>query len=239
MSIVILARHGRTEANATGLLAGRTPGVRLDERGRDQARAAADRLAGLPLATVVTSPLERCRETARLLVGDRGLRVRPDKRLTECDYGEWTAQKLSELARKPLWKVVQGQPSAARFPGGESLPEVSARAIAAIRDRDTAVAAEHGDGAVWLAVSHGDVIKAVLADALGMHLDQFQRIVVDPASLSVVRYTSGRTFVLTMNSTSGSLEHLRPAPRGHSRGRHRPRADAALGGGTGTGEHTS
>jgi probable phosphomutase (TIGR03848 family) len=227
MPTVILARHGRTAANATGVLAGRSKGVHLDEHGQSQARAAAERLEGVPLAAVVSSPLERCRETAKLLAP--GIRASTDRRLLECDYGEWTGRPLKELAKEKLWKTVQGQPSGVRFPGGESLPDMSARAVAAIRDRDAQVEAEHGDHAVWLAVSHGDVIKAILADALGMHLDAFQRIVVDPASLSVVTYTPQRAFVHTMNSTSGSLGHL-----GRKPARRRGRAgDAVVGGGAG------
>ncbi len=232
MATVILARHGRTAANATGVLAGRSKGVHLDDTGTAQAKAAAERLTGLELAAVVSSPLERCRETARLLAP--GARVLTDRRLLECDYGEWTGQELKKLSKEKLWSTVQTQPSGARFPGGESLPEMSARAVAAIRDRDSAVEAEVGDHAVWMAVSHGDVIKAILADALGMHLDAFQRIMVDPASLSVVRYTPHRAFVLTMNTRSGSLAHLagKPAKR-----RSRPRAsDAAVGGGAGPAE---
>ena len=193
MATVILARHGRTAANATGVLAGRTKGVHLDDAGIAQSQAAAERIAGLELAAVVTSPLERCRETTRILAPGR--RAISDRRLLECDYGDWTGQELKKLAKEKLWRTVQTQPSGARFPDGESLPEMSARAVAAIRDRDAAVEAESGENAVWLAVSHGDVLKAILADALGMHLDAFQRIVVDPASLSVVRYTPHRAFV--------------------------------------------
>lgn len=231
MATVILARHGRTAANAGGVLAGRSKGVHLDDTGTSQAQAAAERLAGLELAAVVTSPLERCRETARLLAP--GARAISDRRLLECDYGDWTGQELKLLAKEKLWRTVQTQPSGARFPGGESLPEMSARAVAAIRNRDASVESETGDHAVWLAVSHGDVIKAILADALGMHLDAFQRIVVDPASLSVVRYTPHRAFVLTMNSSSGSLSHLAPKPS-RRRSRHGAHSgDAAVGGGAG------
>jgi 2,3-bisphosphoglycerate-dependent phosphoglycerate mutase len=226
MPTVILARHGRTAANATGVLAGRSKGVHLDDTGTAQAKAAAERLTGLEVHAVVTSPLERCRETARLLVP--GSRAVPDRRLLECDYGEWTGRELKRLAKEKLWRTVQAQPSAARFPGGESLQEMSARAVAAVRDRDAAVEAETGDHAVWVAVSHGDVIKAILADALGMHLDAFQRIVVDPASLSVVRYSPHRAFVLSMNTSSGSLAHLASKPA-----RRRRSSDAAVGGGAG------
>lgn len=235
MATVILARHGRTSANAAGVLAGRGKGVHLDETGVRQAEKAGERLLGVTLAAVVTSPMERCRETAKLLAP--GVRAVVDKRLTECDYGDWTGQELKKLAKEPLWRTVQEQPSAARFPGGESLPEMSARSLAAIRERDAAIEAEHGPGAVWLAVGHGDVIKAILADALGSHLDAFQRIVVDPASLSIVRYTAQRPFVIAMNSSSGALAHLTPPPA-RTKGRRKadhgvPAGDATLGGGAG------
>lgn len=232
MATVILARHGRTQANASGMLAGRSKGVRLDERGIEQARAAAARLDGLPLAAVVTSPLERCRETAKLLAEGRDLKVATDRGLLECDYGEWTGQQIKDLARQPLWKTVQVAPSSARFPGGESMAGMSARAVHAVREQDARIEHEAGPDAVWVAVSHGDVIKAILADALGMHLDAFQRIVVDPASLSVVRYTPQRAFVITTNSSSGSLAHLAP-PRRRRRRRAVPAGDAVVGGGSG------
>lgn len=208
MSTVILARHGRTSANATGVLAGRTPGVRLDEVGTEQARNAAQRLLGLPLAAAFTSPLERCRETSAHLLAGTGLKARVERGLNECDYGDWSGRPMKELVKEDLWKVIQAHPAGVRFPGGESMAEMSARSVAAVRRCDAQVASEHGEGAVWLAVAHGDIIKAILADALGMHLDSFQRIVVDPASLSVIRYTAKRSFVLAMNSHAGDLAHL-------------------------------
>jgi probable phosphomutase (TIGR03848 family) len=184
MATVILVRHGRTDANATGLLAGRTPGVRLDATGSEQAARVAERLAPLPLAALVSSPLERCKETASAIAGAQPTRIRVarERGITECDYGEWQGRSLKELAKEALWKTVQTQPSAAAFPGGESMMAMQARAVEAVRRRDAAVEAEHGAGAVWVAVSHGDIIKSVLADALGMHLDLFQRLHVDPAS---------------------------------------------------------
>lgn len=208
MTTVILARHGRTVANATGVLAGRTPGIGLDDVGVEQAAIAADRLAGLPLAAAVTSPLERCKETAAILLRGTGLRARVERGLTECDYGEWTGRPMKELVKEDLWKVVQAHPAGVRFPGGETMAEMSARAVRSVRTWDARVSADSGDDAVWLAVAHGDVIKSVLADALGVHLDAFQRIVVDPASLSVVRYTPHRSYVLAMNTTDGPLAHL-------------------------------
>lgn len=232
MATVVLVRHGRTSANASGTLAGRTPGVRLDETGTAQAERAGARLAAVPLAAIVTSPLERCRQTARAIARAHPAppRVGSDRGLTECDYGEWQGRPLKELAREKLWKVVQAQPSAAVFPGGESMAAMQARVVDAVRRHDAAVEAEHGPHAVWVAVSHGDLIKAVLADALGMHLDLFQRIQVDPASVSVVRYTESRPYVLATNSHEGDLGWLAPPP---ARRRSRRSTDAAVGGGAG------
>lgn len=232
MATVILARHGRSTANVSGTLAGRSRGTHLDEVGRAQAAAAGERLKGLPLARLVTSPLERCRETAREIgrAQEKPVKASTHRGLVEVDYGLWTGRTLASLAKDPLWKVVQAQPSAARFPEGESLAAMSARAVAAVHDLDRAVEAEHGAGAVWVAVSHGDVIKAVLAAALGVHLDLFQRIVVDPASLSVVRFTTTRPFVMSINTIAGDLSHLKARP-GSRRRRRGP--DAEVGGGAG------
>jgi probable phosphomutase (TIGR03848 family) len=235
VATVILVRHGRTSANVDGRLVGRLPGVRLDEVGAAQAEKAAGRLAKVPLSAVVSSPLERCRDTARTIARAQAsrLRVTSDRGLVECDYGEWQGRLLKDLAKEPLWKTVQTQPSAATFPGGESLAAMQARVVDAVRRRDAAVEKEHGPGATWVAVSHGDLVKAVLADALGMHLDLFQRIYVDPASISIVRYTSARPFVLATNSHDGDLSWLAPPPaKGRSR-RRAPSTDAAVGGGAG------
>ncbi len=230
MSTVLLVRHGLTALTGP-VLAGRTAGVHLDDRGRAQAKSLAQRVAALPIAAVVTSPLERCVETADVIAAaqkhppERHL----DERLIECGYGDWTGKPLKELARDPLWKVVQSQPSAVRFPNGESLLEVAARAAQSIRGWD----ARLGPDAVWVACSHGDVIKSILADALGLHLDQFQRIVVDPCSTSIVRYTDTRPYVLRVNDIGGDLAGFAPPKR-----RGRPRkagSDATVGGGSGRG----
>lgn len=206
MPTVLLIRHGRSTANADGILAGRLPEIALDDAGVDQARATAARLGDVSLAAVVTSPMLRCRQTAALLRPATEAVV--EERLTECDYGDWSGRKLTDLADEQLWKVVQNQPAAAAFPGGESLRDMSARAVAAIRDHDARIAADHGPDAVWLAVSHGDIIKAIIADALGMHLDLFQRINVDPASLSIVRHAEARPMVLGMNLTGREIAAL-------------------------------
>ena len=241
MPTVLLVRHGRTAANASGTLAGWTPGIGLDDTGRAQAQALAARLAAVPVAAVVTSPLQRCRETADALLAVPGPKKTPrpaavvDDRLGEAHYGDWTGRPLKELAKEPLWRVVQAHPSAVTFPGdeGESMLAMQVRAVEAVRHHDAQVAKDHGDDAVWVAVSHGDVIKSLLADALGMHLDAFQRIVVDPCSVSVVRYTPLRPFALRVNDTGGDLAGLVPAPR--TRRRRRPASsDAVVGGSTGT-----
>jgi probable phosphomutase (TIGR03848 family) len=234
MSTLLLLRHGLT-AKTGPVLTGRTPGVHLDDRGEKQADALAARVAAVPLAAIVSSPLERCVDTAvrvRDAQADAGRdpRWEIDQRLIECGYGAWTGRPIKDLAKDALWKLVQAQPSAVRFPDGESLAEVSARAVAAVRGWD----AELGEDAAWAACSHGDVIKAILADALGLHLDQFQRIVVDPCSVSVIRYTASRPYVLRSNDTGGDLTAFVPPKR---RKRRAKSADtgATIGGGAGSG----
>ncbi len=210
MATVILVRHGRTTANATGLLAGRADGVSLDQVGREQAALTSDRLAAVPLVGVVSSPLERCQQTAQIILdrqtGTPNAPVDPD--LIECDYGQWQGRTLSDLATEDLWALVQSQPSAVVFPGGESMAGMQARSVAAIRRHDAAFEAEHGPAAVWVAVSHGDIIKSILADALGMHLDLFQRINVGPASVSIVHYGVSRPSVYATNTIAGDLSWL-------------------------------
>jgi probable phosphomutase (TIGR03848 family) len=206
VSIVLLIRHGRTTANIDGILAGRAPKVGLDEVGLTQARTLVERLAGIQLSAVVCGPLHRCRQTADLLVRDRwALRVTVDHRLTECDYGDWTGRRLRDLSRHRLWRVIHSHPSAVTFPGGESMRAVQARAVNAIREHDARVADAAGPQAVWVAVSHGDVIKAVVADALGMHLDMFQRLSVDPGSVTVLTYTETSSLLVRMNDTGEDL----------------------------------
>jgi probable phosphomutase (TIGR03848 family) len=197
---LILIRHGRSTANGAGVLAGRSPGVDLDETGAEQARGLVARMSGARVARLVSSPMLRCRRTAEPLAAALGLPVHLDERIAEVDYGAWTGRALKDLAQEPLWRTVQSHPSAAVFPDGESLAEVSSRAVAAAREH----AAAAGDDGAAVLCSHGDVIKSILADALGIHLDGFQRIVVAPASISVIRYTPVRAFVERVNDT-GSL----------------------------------
>jgi probable phosphomutase (TIGR03848 family) len=227
---VILLRHGWSTANTAGVLAGRTAGVGLDEHGRAQAQTLVERLALLPLAAVVSSPLQRCQETLVPLVQARDLEVTIDDRFVEINYGEWTGRELRALAKEPLWKVVQSHPSAVMFPGGEALAAMQARAVAALREWDAKLATEHGPQVLWLVCTHGDIIKAALADALGMHLDSFQRIVAEPCSISAVTYTETRPFVARINDCRDDLRSLIPPKR---RRRRRLSSDATPGGSTG------
>lgn len=220
---VILLRHGRSTSNTAHTLAGRSDGVDLDERGREQAEGVVSRIGDLPVRAIVRSPMLRCERTIDPLAAALGLQPIVDERLTEVDYGSWTGRKISDLLKEPLWSVVQAQPSAAVFPEGEGLAQVQARAVAAVRERDRALAAEHGTDVLWVACTHGDVIKAVLADALGVHLDGFQRITADPASMSVVRYTELRPFVMHINHTGPQLSAGLAAE---------PKTDAVVGGST-------
>jgi probable phosphomutase (TIGR03848 family) len=210
VTLVLLVRHGLT-AGTGSVLTGRTPGIGLDDRGRDQAAALAARLAGAELDAIVSSPLQRCRETAGEIAAARDghqVAVTEDARFAEVAYGDWTGKPIKRLAKEPLWRVVQAHPSAVRFPGedGESLAGVQERAVAAIREWNSRL----GPKAAYLVCSHGDVIKSILADSLGMHLDMFQRIQVDPCSVSVIRYTPLRPFVLRMNDTGTGV----PGPAG-------------------------
>ncbi|MEU6081169.1 histidine phosphatase family protein [Streptomyces sp. NPDC047108] len=231
MPTLILVRHGRSTANTAGVLAGWSPGVALDERGAAQAAALPARLAGLPLAAAVTSPLQRCEETLRPLLDTRpGLPLHTEERIGECHYGSWTGRKLAELADEPLWTTVQRYPSAAEFPGpdGESVRAMQARAVDAVREWNTRIEAEHGADAVYLMCSHGDIIKSLVADALGLHLDLFQRISVEPCSVTAIRFTPVRPFVLRLGDT-GDFRALAP-DGGAAPGAE---GDAAVGGATG------
>ncbi|OAA28525.1 putative phosphomutase, MSMEG_4193 family [Frankia sp. EI5c] len=237
MTTVLLVRHGLTEVTGKILL-GWTPGVGLDDRGRAQAAALAERLAGIPLAAIVSSPLDRCRQTAEAIAGRRpegpaapgGTQpVEIDERVGECHYGDWTGKELSVLVNEPLWKVVQSQPSAVTFPGGEALRDTQARSVNAVREWN----ARLGPDATWLLCSHGDVIRTVVADALGMHLDMYHRITADPCSLTVVRYGEHRPFVRRLNDVGGSVADLLPPPAAERAAAGGPGEDEIVGGGAG------
>jgi len=205
-TLVLLVRHGQTPTTGTSL-PGRAPGLHLAETGLAQAEAAAMRIGALKrVDAVYASPLERTRETAAPIAKGRTLRAKIDRGLLECDFGEWTGRSLKELAKLKEWSTVQRYPSGFRFPGGESFTEMQSRittALARLVDRHR--------GGVVVAVSHADPIKAAVADALGTHLDLFQRIVISPCSITAVSYGRGGPAVLTVNSLAEPLSTLGPS----------------------------
>jgi len=197
-------RHGLTESTGS-VLPGRTPGLNLSDTGRTQAQRAAELIAdGTTVDAVYTSPLERTRQTAAPIAAATGRRAKVDRGLIECDFGEWTGEKLSSLMKRPEWATVQRAPSSFRFPGGESFVEMQLRIVSTIER----LRAAHPGGTI-VCVSHADPIKAALAHALGSHLDQFQRLVIGTCSISAVAWSAYGPVVLAVNSTGNSLTELR------------------------------
>ncbi len=202
-TLAILVRHGRTETTGK-VLPGRAPGLHLADAGLQQAEAVAERLAGLKKVDVVyASPLERARETAAAIAKRLGVKVRLERGLTDCDYGDWTGTELKALRRLPEWEAIRHYPSRFRFPSGESFTEMQARLSGTL-----ARLLERHSGGTVVAVSHADPIKAVVAEAAGTHLDHFQRIVISPCSVTAIAFGAGPPSVLTVNST-GNLGELR------------------------------
>ena len=205
-TVVLLVRHGQTPTTGK-LLPGRAPGLHLADVGVQQAQRAAERIAALTkVDAIYASPLERARETAAPIAAARGLKVRIDKGLLECDFGDWTGAELKNLMKLPEWNTVQRAPSTFTFPGGESFTAMQNRIVGAI-DR---LRAAHPGGTI-VCVSHADPIKAAVAHAMGTHIDLFQRIVIGTCSVSAIAYGMGAPVVLTVNSTGGSLAELRPS----------------------------
>lgn len=202
MGTLILLRHGRTDANAQGVLAGRSPGVQLDEVGIKSCDFLREKFSSLDIKHVATSPLERTIQTAAIVFPKNKSRIEPD--LTECDYGDWTGKKLSDLVKEPMWETVRKAPQDVVFPEGESMQAMSDRAINAVLNLDNELTNQHGEEFIWAAVSHGDIIKAIVAHALGLELSKFQRIYVEPASVSVLRIKGDDTGVLKVNDTGDS-----------------------------------
>lgn len=203
LTTVHFVRHGTTTTTGK-LLPGRAKGLHLSEAGQKQAEAVAQRLAAVPkVAAVYMSPLERTRETAAPIAKVRKVKPVVERGLLECDFGDWTGAELKELSKRPEWKTVQQYPSGFRFPNGESFREMQVRitsTVASLCDRHR--------GETLVCVSHADPIKAAVADALGTHLDLFQRIVISPCSVTTVTYGSGGPIVLGVNSTTGDLSSL-------------------------------
>jgi probable phosphomutase (TIGR03848 family) len=205
-TLILLVRHGQTSTTGK-LLPGRAPGLHLAEVGHAQALAAAQRIAELKTVDAIyASPLERARETAAPIGVARGQKVRIERGLLECDFGDWTGAELKSLMKLPEWSTVQRYPSGFRFPNGESFTEMQTRIVSTLDKLRLA-----HPGGVVVAVSHADPIKAAVAHAMGTHLDLFQRIVISTCSVTAIAYGGGGPVVLTVNSTGGSLSELRPS----------------------------
>ena len=224
MTRILLIRHAHSVANNRGILAGRATGVVLTEHGKKQAVELAERLNGISVSSIHISPLERCHLTiAPFLESTTGAKrpqVLVTEDLSEVDYGKWTGKKLTSLYRHKLWKTVQNRPSAMYFPDGEGLAGVQVRAMRALHT----AAAMPGN---QILVSHGDVIKSIVSAVLGSHLDHFQKIVIDPASVTVLDFNGTDFRVITLNSTSAALSDLAPIKK-------KSATKALLGGGAGT-----
>jgi probable phosphoglycerate mutase len=220
---IVLIRHAHSQANARGVLSGRLPNISLSEKGIKQSQELAARLGTFPISEIRISPMQRCRETIepwlKTLPKTSQKLILKDANLTEVDYGSWSGKKLAVLSRNKLWKTVQSNPSAMYFPEGEGLAHMQQRAMKAVHE---SVNTKRSGAAVL--VSHGDVIKAIVASALGMHLDDFQRIVIDPASVTILDYSHGQARLTLMNDSRSMLHDVLAAPT---------RSKNLLGGGSG------
>jgi probable phosphoglycerate mutase len=222
---LVLIRHAHSEANAAGILSGRLPNVHLSEKGNVQAENLAVRLGNFPVSNLRISPMERCFETISPWINSVVLANNPkfepiiDPELTEVDYGTWSGKKLIALSKNKLWRTVQESPSRMYFPHGEGIAQMQARAMTSVHQ---AVSAK-GKGTAVI-VSHGDVIKSIVASALGMHLDEFQRIIIDPASISILDFSSTKPRTLLLNDSRSVVTELLVTPK---------RAKNLLGGGSG------
>ena len=213
MPKIVLIRHAHSTANAAGVLSGQLPNVHLSKSGKEQADRLAERLGKLNIAQVQVSPMDRCSETLApwLAKYGKGVTVTLEPNLVEVDYGKWSGKKLATLSRAKLWRKVQGQPSAVTFPDGESLAQMQVRAMQTV----------HGffvsDQEMTIMVSHGDVIKAIVASSMGMHLDDFQRIVIDPASITILESNGGAIRLTRLNDSDSSVSELlqSKSKRGH------------------------
>lgn len=222
---LVLIRHAHSQSNASGVLSGRLPNIHLSEKGIKQSQQLSERLGNFVVAQLRVSPMERCFETISPWLNDVVLKNSPDfepiidPSLNEVDYGDWSGRKLITLARKKEWRTVQESPSRMYFPGGEGIAQMQSRAMSVVHEL-----AKLPDSKTAVIVSHGDVIKSIVASALGTHLDEFQRIIIDPASVSVLDYSGIKPRVLLLNDTRAVVTDLLQAPK---------RSRNLLGGGAG------
>ena len=222
---LVLIRHAHSQSNASGVLSGRLPNIHLSEKGIKQSQQLSERLGNFAVAQLRVSPMERCFETISPWLNDVVLKNSPDfepiidPSLNEVDYGHWSGKKLITLARKKEWRTVQESPSRMYFPGGEGIAQMQSRAMSVVHEL-----AKLPDSKTAVIVSHGDVIKSIVASAVGTHLDEFQRIIIDPASVSVLEYSGIKPRVLLLNDTRAVVTDLLQAPK---------RSRNLLGGGAG------
>ena len=213
MPKIVLIRHAHSTANAAGVLSGQIPNVHLSKSGQEQAERLAERLGKLTISQVQVSPMDRCTETLAPWLSKYGknVTVLTEPNLIEVDYGKWSGKKLSTLSRAKLWRKVQGQPSAVTFPEGESLAQMQVRAMKTVHDFFAS------DLELTIMVSHGDVIKAIVASSMGMHLDDFQRIVIDPASITILESNGGAIRLTRLNDSDSTVSELLQSKnkRGH------------------------
>jgi probable phosphoglycerate mutase len=202
MTLVLLVRHGENDYVKKGRLAGRLPGVHLNNSGREQAEAVANRLAellkGFDSKVIYSSPLERTLETAQPIAERLGLEVIPRSGLLEIDIGDWQDQKIKGLSRLKLWKLVQNVPSRAIFPGGETFHHAQYRIVTELDE----LCRQHDEKTIIICVSHSDIIKLAVAYHIGLPLDQFQRLHVAPASVSALNVGETGSRLLTLNYES-------------------------------------
>jgi len=206
-TLILFVRHGQTPTTGVELY-GRKPGVHLSELGLSQAESVAERISEMNqrgIAAIYSSPLVRTRETATPISKALGIPIKQSRGLIELDVGDWTGRKLNQLRKLKAWSTVQKYPSGFRFPNGESFVEMQTR----ISQTVDGFVSEH-PGATVVAVSHADPIRALIAHAMGTHLDLFQRIVVSPCSVTAILYTPNGPVVLAVNNT-GDLKSLTPA----------------------------
>jgi len=222
---LVLIRHAHSQSNASGVLSGRLPNVHLSDKGVKQSQQLSIRLGNFPVAQLRVSPMERCFETISpwlndvILKEEPNFEVRIDPSLNEVDYGSWSGKKLTALSRKKEWRTVQESPSRMYFPQGEGIAQMQARAMSVVHEL-----ANLSGSKTAVIVSHGDVIKSIVASALGMHLDEFQRVIIDPASISIIEYSAIKPRILLLNDTRGTITDLLQKPK---------RSKNLLGGGAG------
>ena len=193
----LLIRHASCDPVGKSI-AGRSPGIHLNDAGRHQATALAARLGALPVAAIRSSPLERALETAQPLASALGLPVAKDEGLNEVDFGDWTGRTLTELDGLPGWRDFNERRSSTRIPGGETMAEVVSRSLATLEQVQRT---PELSGRLVAVVSHGDVLRSLVAHCIGMDPNAIHRIEIAPASVSILLSEAGNWRLVLLNST--------------------------------------